>query len=134
MPTQMMGKIMTDKTQTDVNQTYSAANVVDLVSDKWVIDVLHALRDGDNRYGMMQRAIPAISRKMLTQTLRKLERNGIINRIDFNENPPRVEYSITPAGDALIQRLTQMCEWSKAYFEDVERAREDYDADNDGWV
>ena len=114
--------------------THTAADVVGLVSDKWVVEVLHALRAGDNRYGMMQRAIPEISRKMLTQTLRKLERNGIVDRIDYEENPPRVEYEITEAGDALIKRLTMMCEWSKTYFEDVERARAAYDENNTGWV
>ena len=124
---------MTDTTQID-HQGYSSADVVALVADKWVIEVLHALRSGQNRYGMMQRIIPEITKKMLTQTLRKLERNGIIERVDYDENPPRVEYYITPAGDALIARLTQMCEWSKAYFAEVERAREQYDATKTGWV
>jgi DNA-binding HxlR family transcriptional regulator len=124
---------MTDAAQTK-HQEHSAADAVALVADKWVIEVLHALRDGQNRYGMMQRAIPKITKKMLTQTLRKLERNGIIERVDCDENPPRVEYFITPAGDALIVRLTQMCEWSKSYFAEVERAREQYDATNTSWV
>jgi DNA-binding HxlR family transcriptional regulator len=114
--------------------TASSADVIALVSDKWVIEVLHGLRAGQNRYGLLQRHIPAITKKMLTQTLRKLERNGIIERIDYQENPPRVEYTITPAGDSLIQRLTQMCEWSKAFFADVERSRAVYDANNRGWI
>lgn len=121
---------MTEQTQ---SQT-TAGDAVALVADKWVIEVLHALRAGENRYNAIQRYIPEITRKMLTQTLRKLERNGIIERIDYQENPPRVEYFITPAGDALIQRLSAMCEWTKTYFADVERARENYDANNQGWV
>lgn len=124
---------MNDTPQTE-HQGHSAADVVALVADKWVIEVLHALRAGQNRYGMMQRAIPAITKKMLTQTLRKLERNGVIGRVDYDENPPRVEYFITPAGDVLFARLTQMCEWSKAYFAEVERAREQYDATKTSWV
>ncbi len=124
---------MNNTTQTE-HQGHSAADVVALVADKWVIEVLHALRAGQNRYGMMQRAIQEITNKMLTQTLRKLERNGIIERVDYDENPPRVEYFITPAGDALITRLTQMCEWSKAYFAEVEHAREQYDATKTSWV
>jgi len=115
-------------------QQHTAANTVALVSDKWVIEVLHALRAGNNRYGMIQRDISEISRKMLTQTLRKLERNGIIERIDYEESPPRVEYFITKAGHSLIEQLTQMCEWSKAYFEDVEQARQEYDSTNTGWI
>lgn len=125
---------MSDTIQTDIHEGHSATDVVALVADKWVIEVLHALRAGQNRYGMMQRAIPDITKKMLTQTLRKLERNGIIDRIDYEENPPRVEYHITPAGDALIAHLTQMCEWSKAYFAEVERSRQRYDATQSGWI
>ena len=121
---------MVDEIQIDIHQGHSAADVVALVSDKWVIEVLHALRAGHNRYGMMQRAIPQITKKMLTQTLRKLDRNGIIERVDYNESPPRVEYFVTPAGNALIAQLTQMCEWSKAYFAEVEYARKRYDAAN----
>mgnify|MGYP005838253363 CR=1 FL=1 len=109
-------------------------DAVALVADKWVIEVLHAVRGGSNRYGRMQRAIPGITRKMLTQTLRKLERNGILARTDYEENPPRVEYAITPAGEALIGRLTQMCEWSKAYFAQVEQARAAYDETSTGWI
>ena len=117
-----------------VQAGHNAGEVVAIVSDKWVIEVLHALRDGHNRYGRMQRAIPEVTKKMLTQTLRKLERNGIIIRVDYQENPPRVEYSITPAGNELIHNLTLMCQWSKAYFEDVQQARETYDTSNTGWV
>lgn len=113
---------------------HAAEDAVTIVSDKWAIEVIRAVRRGHNRYGLMQKAIPNITKKMLTQTLRKLERNGIIDRIDYDENPPRVEYSITPMGDALVERLTMMCEWSKAFLEDVEQAREAYDAKNTGWV
>ena len=119
----------------ETTQSYSATLTIELVSDKWVVPILHALRAGQNRHGTMQRAIPDITKKMLTQTLRKLERNGIVERVDFEERPPRVEYFITETGDALIQQLTQMCEWSKAYFEDIEEARTSYDASNDtAWV
>lgn len=112
------------------HQGHSAANTLELVSDKWVVDVLHAMRDGNNRYGQMQRAIPDITKKMLTQTLRKMERNGILERIDYEENPPRVEYYITKLGESLIIHLTQMCEWSKNYFADVQKARTTYDEQN----
>lgn len=123
---------MTDQIET--TSTVSAADALALVSDKWVVEVLHALRDGHNRYGAMQRAIPDITKKMLTQTLRRLERNGLISRIDYGEVPPRVEYSFTPAGQAIMPQLTQMCRWSKAFRQDVERARTEYDATNTSWV
>lgn len=107
---------------------YSAEETVGLISDKWSIEVLRALRSGQNRHGLLGRAIPEITKKMLTQTLRKLERNGIVERVDYQENPPRVEYHITAIGETLIERLTMMCEWSKTYLEEVEKAREDYDS------
>ncbi|MEM6280713.1 MAG: helix-turn-helix domain-containing protein [Chloroflexota bacterium] len=109
-------------------------DVIALVSDKWVGHVLRSLRLGNNRYGQLRRTIPGITRKMLTQTLRKLERNGIILRTDYDESPPRVEYSITPLGETLIAHLTTLCQWSKQFYADVEAAREDYDATNDGWI
>lgn len=118
------------RTSDDVHQGYSSAHVIALVSDKWVIEVLHALRAGYHRYGELLRAIPQVTKKMLTQTLRKLERNGIIERIDYNESPPRIVYFITPLGDSLIVHLTQMCEWSKAYFASVEQARQAFDGEN----
>jgi DNA-binding HxlR family transcriptional regulator len=118
---------MDDMTNTARPVQYSAADAVSLVANKWVIEVLHAVRGGQNRYGMLQRAIPEVTKKMLTQTLRMLERNGILQRVDYEENPPRVEYYITPAGNALIEQLTQMCKWSKQHFEDVEQARAQYD-------
>jgi DNA-binding HxlR family transcriptional regulator len=116
-------------TETEQGQ-YSVNNVLELVSDKWVVDVLHAIRDGDNRYGQMQRAIPDITKKMLTQTLRRMERNGILERVDYEENPPHVEYYITEVGESLITHLTRMCEWSKNYFASVEKARMTYDGQN----
>lgn len=126
--------LSTDLTHTPEQTRHTAADAIALVADKWVVEVLHALRAGQNRYGLMRRHIPDITRKMLTQTLRRLERNGIVERLDHEETPPRVEYFITPAGQALIQQLTQMCAWSKRYFAEVEQAREDYDRKHQGWV
>jgi DNA-binding HxlR family transcriptional regulator len=118
----------------ELEHRHSAAEVIALVADKWVVAVLHALRAGHNRFGLMQRAMPAITKKMLTQTLRKLERNGILRRVADRDQAPRVEYFLTPAGEALVARLTQMCEWSKDHFAEVERARAQYDATSTGWV
>jgi len=114
--------------QQKIDNQQKVEDVIALVSDKWVVEILRALRAGQNRHGAMQRYIPEITKKMLTQTLRRMERNGIITRVDYQESPPRVEYFITPIGDGLITRLTMMCEWSKANFEAVEQSRNDYDA------
>ncbi len=124
---------MTDSVDNTQKQAHATSiDALSLISDKWVVDVLHAILGQHNRYGMMLRHIDGISRKMLTQTLRRLERNGLIDRIDYDENPPRVEYFITPIGDAMIQQLTQLCKWSKQHFDGVTEAQERYDNSNDG--
>lgn len=102
---------------------------LDLVGDKWTLQVFKALRQGHRRYGALLRAIPDITRKMLTQTLRKMERDGLLERVDYGEMPLRVEYFISQAGEALLSRLCSLCEWTKAYFADVEAARQRYDTD-----
>lgn len=109
-------------------QHYQSTEVIALVSDKWAIAVLHAVRAGHHRYGQLHREIEAISKKMLTQTLRKLERDGIISRIDYAEQPPRVEYYITDLGASLVTQLTAMCQWSKRHLEQVALARDQYDS------
>lgn len=107
---------------------YTTEDALALVSEKWSLSIIRALRDGHNRYGKLQRAIPEITRKMLTQTLRRLERNGLIERIDYDEIPPRVEYAITPLGQSLVDHVCTLCEWSNAYFHQVEAAQAAYDS------
>jgi len=116
-----------DEPQAQTNQnTTSVEDTLAIISDKWSIEVLRSIRAGNNRHGQLLRAIPEITKKMLAQTLRKLQRNGILNRIDFDEKPPRVEYEITKLGDSLIAQLTSMCEWSQQNFAAVEEARNNY--------
>ena len=121
---------MTDVKTVSQTIPYNSSNAIDLIADKWTAYVLTVLRHGHNRFGQMQRAIPEITRKMLTQTLHKMERDGLISRIDYRETPPHVEYSLTPAGEALIARLTTLCHWANEFFPEVEAARARYDANN----
>ncbi|MDZ4767255.1 MAG: helix-turn-helix domain-containing protein [Chloroflexota bacterium] len=102
--------------------------VLALVSDKWTIQIIHAVFDGAHRYGELRRAIPTITRKMLAQRLRELERNGILSRHDYEEMPPRVEYALTPTGESLSAEIAALCHWSKHYLPIVEAARREYDA------
>jgi DNA-binding HxlR family transcriptional regulator len=106
---------------------YGSELALDLVNDKWTLPLFKALRQGHNRYGALLRAMPGITRKMLTQTLRKMERDGLIVRVDYGEMPLRVEYHISQVGEALLSRLCSLCEWTKAFFADVESARQRYD-------
>lgn len=101
---------------------------LDLVADKWVVAVLYVLSQNRKRYGELQREIGDISQRMLTRTLRDLERNGLVNRKIYLVVPPRVEYSLTPLGETLNQVLKSLCDWSTENFHAVELARANYDA------
>lgn len=80
---------------------------------KWKPIILHRIKVGINRFGVLQRAIPAISKQMLTSQLRELEEDGFINRKIFAEIPPRVEYSISPNGETIFPLLEVIEEWGK---------------------
>ena len=97
--------------------------VLDLIADKWTTLVIYLLAGGTKRYGELQREIGGISQKMLTQTLRKLEEDGLVTRTVYPEVPPRTEYALTPLGRTLREPLSALCAWAHAHFHEVERAR-----------
>jgi DNA-binding HxlR family transcriptional regulator len=99
-----------------------------LVSDRWSLLVLAAVANGISRNGALRRRVGGISQKMLTQTLRELERHGLVARTVFPEVPPRVEYALTDLGSTLYPHLQALCEWSMGHIEAVEEARRRYDA------
>jgi DNA-binding HxlR family transcriptional regulator len=100
---------------------------LDLIADKWVVAALYVLSHGTRRYGELQREIGDISQRMLTRTLRDLERNGLVDRKVYPVVPPMVEYSLTPLGLTLNQVLKSLCDWSMENFQQVEVARDEYD-------
>lgn len=97
--------------------------VLELVADKWTLLILPALRSGPMRNGELMRLIGGISQKMLTQTLRELERNGLVVRIDHQEVPPRVEYVLSPLGHSLSEAVRKLDGWVEAHFDEVQTAR-----------
>lgn len=97
--------------------------VLDLIADKWTTLVIYLLSGGTKRYGELQREIDGISQKMLTQTLRNLEQDGLVRRVVYPEVPPRTEYSLTPLGETLRKPLGSLCEWAETHIAEVERAR-----------
>jgi len=97
------------------------------IANKWTAMIVIALDDGPLRFGALREAVDGISGKVLTETLRDLERDGILSRTMYNEMPPRVEYELTPLGQTLRQPLTALGRWAEKHIEDVLRAREDYD-------
>ncbi|MFF6988831.1 winged helix-turn-helix transcriptional regulator [Streptomyces sp. NPDC010273] len=87
---------------------------VELLADKWTAVVLYGLSQGPVRHGELVDLIGGISRKVLTQTLRRLQAHGLIQRHAYAEVPPRVEYELTPLGATLIDPIHMLTEWARA--------------------
>lgn len=86
---------------------------VELIADKWTVVVLYGLSNGPLRHGELVDLIGGISRKVLTQTLRRLESHGLVLRRAYAEAPPRVEYELTPLGATLIDPIHMLTEWAR---------------------
>jgi DNA-binding HxlR family transcriptional regulator len=102
-------------------------DTVCLLSSKWSVDLLLALGDGTRRYHELLEDLEPISEKVLTQTLRAMERDGLVARRVHAEVPPRVEYALTPLGATLAPPLKALGSWSVAHGKRVEEARERFD-------
>ncbi|GLV59906.1 hypothetical protein KDH_67300 [Dictyobacter sp. S3.2.2.5] len=100
---------------------------LELIADQWTMLVVVALQEETLRFSDLHAHIEGISKKMLTQTLRKLERNGLVKRVIYPVIPPMVEYSLTPLGRTLIDPIWALRAWSESYIEEVEQARTTYD-------
>lgn len=97
-------------------------NVLERMSDKWSLLVLTSLGNGEKmRYKDLMAAIPDISHKMLTNTLKHLEEDHLVIREAYAEIPPRVEYSLTETGKTLMPTIQQMIDWAQGHFEEVTR-------------
>jgi DNA-binding HxlR family transcriptional regulator len=101
--------------------------LLDRLSDKWVSLVVAALSTGPMRYSDLSRKIAGVSPKMLTQTLRSLERDGILTRTVTPSVPVRVDYELTQLGGSLAQLMTAVKSWAETHFDEVHAARERYD-------
>ncbi len=101
--------------------------VVNRIGDRWSLLVLYALERGTMRFQELRRTVEGVSQKMLTQTLRILERDGLVRRQVFASVPPRVEYSLTPLGQSLSGRIAQIRAWAYGHMDEIERARSEFD-------
>jgi DNA-binding HxlR family transcriptional regulator len=102
-------------------------NVIDSISGKWVVEIVFVLSQKSLRNGELKRIISGISHKVLTQTLRRLERDGVVARKVYPVVPPQVEYSLTPLGTSLVNLLSNLRIWAKENYGEVENARTKYD-------
>jgi len=102
--------------------------VLDRIADKWTVLIIGRLADGTKRFSELRKAIDGISQKMLTGTLRGLERDGIVSRRLYASVPPRVEYSLTELGQSLVSMVSSVRTWAETHIEQVLEARATYDA------
>jgi DNA-binding HxlR family transcriptional regulator len=96
---------------------------IDVIGGRWQMVVLYALAHGPARPGELRRQIGGISQKVLTETLRRLEHNGLVRRDRFAEAPPRVEYSLTTAGEGLLVPLRALGDWAAEYADQIPTER-----------
>ncbi|MFD6399920.1 winged helix-turn-helix transcriptional regulator [Nocardia sp. NPDC060249] len=105
-----------------------ARQLLDRISDKWVSLAINALADGSLRYSELNQRLAGVSQKMLTQTLRNLERDGLVTRTVLPEVPVRVEYRLTPLGEDLLPVMRTIKGWAEQHMDQVLVARAAYDA------
>ncbi len=102
--------------------------LLDRIGDRWSVLTIGSLVDGPQRYSAIANRVQGVSQKMLTQTLRALERDGLVTRTVYPEIPPRVEYALTERGRSLRAVLEPLERWATDHMDDVAAARAEYDA------
>jgi DNA-binding HxlR family transcriptional regulator len=102
--------------------------ILDLVGDKWSVLIIGTLADGPTRYSDLAAAIPGISQRMLTLTLKHLQRSGIVERTAYAEVPPRVEYALTELGTSLLSTVLALAAWSADRHTEIRRHQAAFDA------
>lgn len=101
--------------------------VLDRIGDKWVVLIVGALSHGPMRFNALKRMIGGVSQRMLTLTLRGMERDGLVSRTHYPTSPPRVEYALTDLGHSLIEPLQKLSVWADAHLSSIEEARRAHD-------
>lgn len=106
-----------------MNSSCASREALDRIADKWTALIIRVLADGTKRHSELRREIGGISQKMLTQTLRSLERDGLVTRKIHAVVPPMVEYSLTPLGKSLTEPLEAICRWAEKHLPELQAAR-----------
>jgi DNA-binding HxlR family transcriptional regulator len=110
----------------------AVSNVLSRVGDKWSVLVVSILGRGSMRFNELKRAVDGVSQRMLTLTLRTLERDGLVTRTVFPTVPPRVEYELTALGRSLLQPVSALATWAIEHRGDIDSAQRRFDAKADG--
>jgi DNA-binding HxlR family transcriptional regulator len=107
-----------------LDQSCESRQALDRIADKWTCLVVYALLNGPLRHGELRRTIEGISQKMLTQTLRSMEADGLVKRTVVDVIPPHVEYSLTELGQTLSEPLVAICRWAMNHLSEMQAARQ----------
>lgn len=107
-----------------LSQNCESRQALDRIADKWTCLIVYALLDGPRRHGELKRMIEGISQKMLTQTLRSMETDGLVKRTVIDVIPPHVEYGLTPLGQTLSDPLVAICQWAMDHLPELQAARQ----------
>ncbi|NKJ94734.1 transcriptional regulator [Rhizobium leguminosarum bv. viciae] len=113
--------------ESDHHNCRALGQILDRVGDKWTVMVVGVLSRGPLRFNQMMREIGGVSHRMLTLTLRSLERDGLVTRTAYATIPPKVEYALTDAGSSLIEPLRALSNWAIEYRPVIDQARAEYD-------
>jgi DNA-binding HxlR family transcriptional regulator len=106
-----------------LDQHCESRQALDRLADKWTCLIVYALLDGPRRHGQLKHAIQGVSQKMLTQTLRSMEADGLVQRRVIDVIPPHVEYSLTPLGQSVSDPLVAICRWAMDHLSEMREAR-----------
>ena len=106
----------------------AVSEVLSRVGDKWTVLVVWTLGDGSKRFNELRKALGSISQRMLTLTLRALERDGLVTRTVFPTIPPRVDYELTELGRSLLDPVSELGSWARKNRRAIENARHRFDA------
>ncbi|WP_228551302.1 winged helix-turn-helix transcriptional regulator [Mumia zhuanghuii] len=116
-----------DVFQWDAREDCEVRQILDRIADKWSLLVISLLEERTMRFNELRRAIDGISQRMLTVTLRNLERDGLVCRTVYAEVPPRVEYCLSPLGRTLLGTIQSLVRWTEEHQEEIVRARAEFD-------
>jgi len=114
--------------QWDTREDCEVRQILDRIADKWSLLVIALLEKRTLRFTELRKSIDGISQRMLTTTLRQLERDGIVQRKVFPVVPPRVDYALTPLGCTLLETIQSLVNWTERYQNEIAAARASYDA------